>query len=141
MIAELLAAALTLGVQAQERTLLPGYADLPVIGGEACPEELLAENGGEADCVVVSVETINEVFEDYAALLQRSGWRFNGGAAVVFYYQRDRPDGGCEGIDLAAMADFEMMERPGFKQDDLRFPSMIMFFKQPEVACAARSPE
>lgn len=140
MIASLLAL-MVVGVQTPERTLLPGFADLPVIAGDPACGPLAAEDGIETDCVTVPLETINEAFDAYAGLLERSGWRFTGGAAVVFYFQRDRRDGGCEGIDLAAMADFEMMERPGFKPEDQRFPSMIMFMKRPEVDCVAKDPE
>ena len=93
----------------------------------------------ESDCVTVPLDTINEVFYEYVGLLQRSGWRFTGGAATVFYFQRDRRSGGCEGIDLAAMADFEMLERPESKPEDLRFPSMIMFTKRSDVACDAEA--
>ena len=141
MISEAIILAVTLGasVQVPERTLLPGYADLPVIAGDPACGPLAAEDGTETDCVAVPLETINEVFNAYAGLLQRSGWRFTGGAAVVFYFQRDRPGGGCEGIDLAAMADFEMLERPGARPEDMRFPSMIMFMKRPEVACDAEA--
>lgn len=139
MIASLLALTLGVGAQAPERTLLPGYADLPVIAGDPVCGPFVAEDGTETDCVTVPLETINEVFYEYVGLLERSGWRFTGGAAVVFYFQRDRPDGGCEGIDLAAMADFEMLERPGFKPEDVRFPSMIMFLKRPVVACVAEA--
>lgn len=138
MIASLLALSLGIGVQSPDRALLPGYADLPVIAGDPACGPLAAEDGTETDCVIVPLETINEVFYEYVGLLERSGWRFTGGAAVVFYFQRDRAGGGCEGIDLAAMADFEMMERPGFKPEDVRFPSMIMFMKRPEVDCVAK---
>ncbi len=139
MIAGLLALSLAAGVQAQERTLLPGYADLPVIAGDPACGLSEAEGGTvtATDCVTVPLETLNEVFYEYVGLLRRSGWRFTGGAAIVFYFQRDRQGGGCEGIDLAAMADFEMLERPESKPEDMRFPSMIMFMKRPEVACVA----
>lgn len=139
MIALLLAMSLGIGGQASERALLPGYADLPVVAGDPACGPRLAEDGTETDCVIVPFETINAAFYEYTSLLERSGWRFTGGAAVVFHFQRDRLGGGCEGIDLAAMADFEMMERPGFKPENLRFPSMIMFIARPEVDCVAKA--
>ena len=133
MISTVLAVALGFAVQDSSRLLLPGYADLPAIAGDAnCGP---VESG--ADCVIVRVETINETFYEYVALLEQSGWRFNGGAAVVFYFQRKRPDGGCEGIDLAAIADFEMITGEDAKEEDMRFPSMIMFFKRLDVPCAS----
>lgn len=127
--------------ESQERRLLPGYADLPVVAGDPkCGPSTLADEDATAlrasDCVLTTVSTINEIFKEYAGLITRSGWRFTGGAAVVFNFQRDRDDGGCEGLDLAALTDFAALEREGITEEEAAAqPGSVFFFRKDDVPC------
>lgn len=123
MISEAFVLALVLG-QAQPRLLLPGYLDVPAIVGDAsCGPIGSGPRGPEADCVTIAADRTFDAMEQYHALLLRAGWRASGSAPTVYYYQRERSGGGCEGVEVAML---------NTGSEDV---TTLMFFRQDDVNC------
>lgn len=124
---------------AQEVVVFPGFVDLPIIeGGSACPEGIAAEGvlATHIDCVGVPISALNDAGWAYVRLLEERGWRFSGGASVELTVQRDRADGGCEGIDVAAVTDFAALEREDISPEEIaELPSFVFFERHDDVPC------
>ena len=123
MISEVIILAVTIG-QEQPRLLLPGYLDVPAaIGDASCGPIGSGPRGPVADCVTVAADQTLDAMEGYHALLLRAGWRASGSAPLVYYYQRNRSGGGCEGVEVAML---------NTGSEDV---TTLMFFRQDEVNC------
>ena len=114
--------------QPQPRLLLPGYLDVPAIVGDAsCGPIESGPRGPEADCVTIDSGQVLSALEQYHSLMLRAGWRASGSEPLVVYYQRDRNDGGCEGVDIAML---------NIGSEGV---TTLMFFRQDDVPCTGET--
>ena len=113
MITALLALAI---VSESDRLVLDGAFDIPVVAGtqlhSQCLDspvfETLRENGANAVCVRYRMEddTGDPDFDgQYVIALQEAGWRFAGGAANVFFFDRIIDDGCIHRLNMIGWVD------------------------------------
>lgn len=116
---EIVSALLSLALWGQEPTVLPGFADLPVLQGSVVSEDcvlILPELPKDRmTCLRTGQERINELAWEYGAEATERGWRWGSGAGSAIWYERDRTDGQCDRVTILAFWDFEKYaetERP-----------------------------
>ena len=135
---------LALAVPTQEGPLLPGIANLPLIPGSETCGAGAPEGFDTADlsttCITLPLEAANDAAWTYVGIFRERGWRFAGGAAIVLYVQRDKPNGGgCEGVDIAVLTDFEAMESGRLTDEEMAaMPAFVMFGHRKDVRCYGR---
>lgn len=80
--------------------VLPGSLDLEVISGSFIPTDcqfatLMEARDIPADCVAVPIRAVDDLQDDYVRAIEARGWRFAGGAANVFYFERPLAGSNC----------------------------------------------
>lgn len=129
-----LAASLMLAAGAPGSTdvILPGVLDLPVVAGQKAggPCAFLKADftrTATQDCVAMRGKDVDPAMNSYTRALVAKGWTFAGGAAIQFWFERARPEGDCERINMSALVDFQ---KPA--AESLKGPGTIVFEHEPQ---------
>jgi len=126
---------LAAGATGATDVILPGVADLPVIAGQKAggPCAFLKadfKRTATQDCVAMRGKDVDPGMQAYTRALIAKGWTFAGGAAIQFWFERKRPEGDCERINMSGVVDFEKPEA-----EILKGPGTIVFQHEPQGAC------
>jgi len=119
----------------QGDVILPSVMDLPVtVGvkdGPACRRLLGAQTAdARVDCVDTTGLDVNAASHAYIRGAMAAGWRGVGGAANAYWLERARPDGTCERLDVAAVADFSLPA-----DQALKGRTAVLFSHTPSASC------
>lgn len=133
------AAWMALAASAPAQVVLPGVLDLPVTAGDKLGDGCKVGSNtiprtADSDCVSLPGKAVNDAMHGYIKALKSRGWITTGGAAIQIWLERPRSEGGCERLDISAVADFalpqaEMMKKPG----------AVVFSHKAEATCRAKA--
>ena len=99
--------------------LLPGQADLPLLGGAKLAPECMSvlpedRDGPDLTCIAVPMRRANDLMWAYSRQAQTQGWVDAGGAATALFLTRPATTERCaQRLTLVSFWDHARIETPG----------------------------